>query len=92
MCDAVLTRRDFVAVVAAAAGVVANPLRGALRTLGSSTPVSARRKPVVGFHMDRPYLDPSGMAEPYLPPAGTRSGEILAQLSETEFLSLHPYG
>jgi hypothetical protein len=42
--------------------------------------------------MDRPYLDPSGMAEPYIPPAGTRSGQVLAQLSDSEFSSRHPFG
>ncbi len=52
----------------------------------------ARREPVVGYHMDRPYLDPTGLAEPYVAPAGTRSGQVLAELSESEFRSRLPYG
>lgn len=35
-------------------------------------PVRARRA-VVAFHADQLYLDHSGLAEPYLPPAGLRS-------------------
>jgi hypothetical protein len=49
------------------------------------------RVPVVSFYMDRPYLDPTGMAEPYVPPAGARSAQPLAELSDEEFLRRHPY-
>jgi hypothetical protein len=50
-------------------------LRGPLRS----------RRPVVAFHADQLYLDQSGLAEPYLPPAGLRSldghdAESLARL------------
>ncbi len=55
-------------------------------------PAPPHRNPVVGFYMDRPYLDPTGAAEPYVPPVGTRSGQAHAQLSASEFLSRHPYG
>jgi len=88
-----LSRRAFVAA-AAAAGAAASMSPSTL--LGEGARQGARAAvpatPVVGFHMDRPYLDPSGMAEPYIPPAGTRSGQALAALSESEFLSRHPYG
>jgi len=42
-------------------------------------------EPVVSFHMDQPYLDMTGTAVPYIPPAGTRSGQPLAELSVEEF-------
>jgi hypothetical protein len=99
-----VSRRAFIesgAMVAGAAAVsVAVPvllgeraLPGArLQVEASLAPPDAHRKPVVGFYMDRPYLDPSGMAEPYIPPAGTRSGQVLAEMSESEFRSRHPYG
>ena len=47
---------------------------------------------IVSFHVDRPYVDRSGCAEPYRPPAGTRSGAGAADLSETDFRRRHPYG
>ena len=47
--------------------------------------------PVVSFHLDQPYLDLTGRAIPYLPPAGLRSGQPLAQLSEFALRSAHPY-
>jgi len=88
-----LSRRAFVAA-AAAAGAAASMSPSTL--LGEGARPDARAGvpavPVVGFHMDRPYLDPTGMAEPYIPPAGTRSGQALAELSESEFLRRHPYG
>jgi hypothetical protein len=43
--------------------------------------------PVVSFHLDRPYLDLTGLEEPYVPPAGLRSGASLAALSEEQVLS-----
>ncbi len=49
------------------------------------------RTPVVTFYMDRPYLDWTGTAEPYIPPAGARSGQPLADLSDEAFFSCHPY-
>jgi hypothetical protein len=61
---------------AAAAG--GHWLRGPLRS----------RRPVVAFHADQPYLDQTGLAEPYLPPDGLRSldghdAESLAHLVYT---------
>jgi hypothetical protein len=34
--------------------------------------------PVVGFFLDQPYLDLTGQATPYIPPAGLRSAQPLA--------------
>lgn len=89
--DACLSRRAFVAALAGGAFGVAFPHAfgiAAESSLASSAPL----RPVVGFFMDRPYLDLSGTAQPYIGPAGTRSGQALADLSETEYRSLHPYG
>jgi hypothetical protein len=47
--------------------------------------------PVVSFHLDQPYLDLTGLEQPYVPPAGLRSGAPLAALSEQELLSRY-YG
>jgi hypothetical protein len=99
-----VSRRAFVGGAAMAAGAAAvsvavpalldeHASRGAhAQTEASPAPPETHRDPVVGFYMDRPYLDPTGMAAPYVPPAGTRSGQVLAELSESEFLSRHPYG
>ena len=38
----------------------------------------ASPEPVVGFHMDSPYLDLSGTATPYRPPEGLRGGDAVA--------------
>jgi hypothetical protein len=52
----------------------------ALLLLGGSAVLPAafaatprRMRPVVAFHADQLYLDRSGLAEPYAPPAGLRS-------------------
>jgi hypothetical protein len=50
-----------------------------------------RRAPVVSFFIDRPYLDTSGRATPYLPPIGTRSGQPLAAPSVEEILRRRAY-
>jgi len=86
------SRRTFVegaAAVAVTAAALALPAleRGAVAT--RTRP--AMRAPVVTFHLDRPYLDLSGMSEPYVPPAGTRSGQPLADLSDEVFFSRFPH-
>jgi hypothetical protein len=83
----VLTRREFLArstaLVASGAALYAAPGPA----LCSSNPCA----PVVSFHVDRPYLDITGMAKPYLPPDGTRSGEPLAASSHEELLRRYGY-
>jgi hypothetical protein len=81
-----VSRRLFLthaASVAALFGVarqaVAHPL------VAAANPKAPAREPVVSFHMDQPYLDMTGTAVPYIPPAGTRSGQPLAELSAEEF-------
>ena len=48
----------------------------------------ATPRPVVSFHMDQPYVDHSGTAEPYIPPAGARSAEFIASLDDATIATL----
>ncbi len=88
-----LTRRDFVAklvVAGAAIGAFALTPGGAWATEASASPAQPRN-PVVSFHMDRPYLDTTGTAMPYLPPGGARSGAPVARFSEEAFRRMQCY-
>jgi hypothetical protein len=88
-----LTRRDFVAklaVAGAAIGAFALAPGVAWPAEASASPEQPR-KPVVSFHMDRPYLDPTGTAMPYHPPSGARAGEPAARLSEETFRRMQCY-
>jgi hypothetical protein len=53
---------------------------------------SRRRRPVVSFFLDQPYLDATALDMPYRPPQGVRGGQPLAAMSEHEFRSIAPYG
>ncbi|MGB9068372.1 MAG: hypothetical protein WCC21_07365 [Candidatus Acidiferrales bacterium] len=79
-----LTRREFVAGLAAGAAIVATPAK-----MCAATPWG--RAAVVSIHMDRPYLDRTGRALPYCPPLGLRSAAAVEHLSETEFRSRFVY-
>jgi hypothetical protein len=88
-----LTRRDFVAklaVASAAIGAFALAPEAAW-TAEASAPSSQGRRPVVSFYMERPYIDPTGTAMPYLPPNGTRSGAPVARFSEEVFRRMQCY-
>jgi hypothetical protein len=88
-----MTRRTFVTHCAAtaASGAAFYSVSGFAVTAPTTelhnTLPPDHRTPVVSFHNGRPYLDATGMAEPYLPPHGTRSGQPLAELSEEEYRS-----
>jgi hypothetical protein len=81
-----LTRRDFMAKLAGAAmgAIAVSPAK-----ILAGMP--AIRAAVVSIHLDRPYLDRTGCALPYLPPAGVRAGTAVAHLSETELRLRFPY-
>ncbi len=82
-----LTRRAFARTWAAAGAVIAfAPHEIVLSAMTPSDNVA-----VVSFHMDRPYLDRSGTAVPYHAPAGARSAQFAAQLSEEEFRRSYVY-
>ena len=88
-----LTRREFVAKLAAAAACVATAAK--LPSVQSPAKCQASQpKPranVVGFHLDQPYLDATGHALPYLPPAGLRSAAPIQHLNEQQIRSHNPY-
>jgi hypothetical protein len=93
------TRRTFLGHLAAVTGLVfcipsAMAVGRPTRVADCAAPDArspAAGAPVVSFHMDRPYLDMTGRAEPYVPPDGIRSGQALADLSDVEFLTRHAY-
>ena len=92
-----MTRRKFVARCAAATacGALLRAVPGAtIATLtaqsAKATPLS-HRSPVVSFHLDQPYFDNTGLAPPYLPPAGTRSAQPFAEFSLEDLMRRHAY-
>jgi hypothetical protein len=88
-----LTRRDFVAKLAVAgAAIGAFALVPGAEWPGEASASRAQaRGPVVSFHMDRPYIDPTGTAMPYRPPGGARSGAPAARFSEEVFRRMQCY-
>lgn len=83
-----LTRRDFVVELAGAAmAAAAVPLPA---IICAAPPVTARAA-VVSIHMDQPYIDATGRALPYVPPAGLRAGASAENLTEAEFRSSRIY-
>ncbi len=75
-----LTRRDFLVDLTAASWLAALAAPAKI-----CAPMAPAPQPVVSIHMDQPYLDVTGRALPYLPPAGVRAGAPVAHLTETEF-------
>jgi len=88
-----LTRRDFVAQLAVAgAAIGAFTLAPGAAALTEAPARSQQTcQPVVSFHMDRPYIDPTGTAMPYYPPRGARSGAPVARFSEETFRRMQCY-
>ncbi|MEJ0034778.1 MAG: twin-arginine translocation signal domain-containing protein [Gammaproteobacteria bacterium] len=88
-----LTRRDFLARTTAAGSLAGAGLSLAwVSAAAPATNVVAPRirkaRSVVSFHLDQPYLDPTGEAIPYLPPAGLRGADALARLSAEDLFRL----
>ena len=82
-----VTRREFLVTVPAVGAAMA---LGPLDPRGPQSPggwEGGPHAPIVSFHLDQPYLDLTGLAKPYVPPVGMRSGASLATLSEEEILS-----
>jgi hypothetical protein len=88
-----LTRRDFVAKLAVAgAAVGAFALApGAALAAETAAPSRATRRPVVSFHMDQPYIDPTGTAIPYRRPIGACSAAAVSRLNEETFRRMQCY-
>lgn len=92
-----LTRRVFVTYAAATGGALVAvqmtmPLAAApLNSCDSERPLKRTCEPILSFHLDQPYVDHSGTAEPWQPVRGLRSGDPVAQLSDEELRSLVAY-
>jgi hypothetical protein len=94
-----LTRRDFVGQLAAAGAAVGALSMAAGAGLFADTSASSRQAcgqavsfhEVVSFHMDQPYVDPTGAAMPYHPPRGARSAAPIARFSEEAFRRMQCY-
>jgi hypothetical protein len=69
----ICSRRDFLCTIPLAGGALV-----LLPTL------ALKSASVVSFHMDQPYVDQTGMAKPFVPPAGMRSAAPLAAMSDLE--------
>jgi hypothetical protein len=85
---AILTRREFVgaALIVGALAVLpkwahALPAGAGAQTSAAASPGPAPA-PVVSFHMDQPYVDYTGTAEPFIPPAGAQSAASIAALDD----------
>ncbi|MGD1212075.1 MAG: twin-arginine translocation signal domain-containing protein [Candidatus Acidiferrales bacterium] len=91
-----LTRRDFVAKLAAAGAAIGALSMAPNAVLPFEAPQRVRGevvafREVVSFHMDQPYIDRTGTAVPYRPPQGARSAALVAHLSEEEFRRMQCY-
>ena len=78
-----LSRRGFIAHLGALGAAIAAARWSLPERVCAQTP--SARGAVVSIHMDQPYIDVTGRALPYLPPAGARAAAPVAGLSETEF-------
>jgi len=85
-----LTRRDFIAEMAAASAAIAAAAVPLPAVIFVAPPVAARAA-VVSIHMDQPYIDATGRALPYVPPNGLRAGAPAENLTEAEFRSSQIY-
>jgi len=93
-----LTRRNFLATLAAAGAVLrslalfpAAAISSETLSAGNANDQSCSRSGVVSFHMDQPYFDKTGVSTPYYPPSGARSAAPVAHLSETAFRNEYCY-
>ncbi len=87
-----LTRRGFLGKLAVAGAAVGRAwlIPGGISALGAGGSRDNGTS-VVSFHMDQPYLDTTGKAAPYRPPAGARSAAPVAHLSEEAFRRVQSY-
>jgi hypothetical protein len=83
-----LTRRDFMGECAVAGAAIAAASVSPSQIFAAT---QRKRSAVVSIHLDQPYLDATGTAIPYWPPAGMRSAAPVAHLTEAEFRSRHVY-
>lgn len=70
-------------------GVVAVAAGGSLTGIARASCVPARA--VLSFHCDEPWLDQSGAARPWLPPAGCLGGRTSDDLTDERLRRLNCY-
>ncbi len=75
------SRRRFLRDASFAGGVFA---MAPTLALPSPSAVLALGGPVLSFHLDQPYLDLTGEARIYRPPAGARGGAPIEASSDAE--------
>lgn len=85
-----ITRRLFVqaGLLVGALALLPKAAYALVRDTGAKELPRGVQRPVVSFHMDQPYVDYSGTAEPYVPPVGARSAEHIASLDEATIATL----
>ena len=92
MTDIQTTRRSFMGHLGLMAGMgaVAYTVPGVftIKPAQAANMAPAVAKPVVSVHMDMPWVDMSGRAEPYIPPRGIR---VTARLSPREDFANYHY-
>jgi hypothetical protein len=88
------SRRTFITTLATAGSLLgAMPALALTREPAPALSVSSKSAaprlatPILSFHLDQPYLDWTGEGIPYVPPAGARSGDAIACLSEADLFS-----
>ncbi|HKV05223.1 MAG TPA: hypothetical protein VJO53_08975 [Candidatus Acidoferrales bacterium] len=91
LIGAALTRRAFLGKLAAGAFAGAGSLFFGARAFSKAAAESEPSRAVVSFHMDRPYIDVTGKAMPFLPPRGACSAAPVAHLSERAFRCVNCY-
>lgn len=78
-----VSRREFLLKVPVAGAALAlSPAYAAMPARLLAPSFARKLAPVVSIHLDQPYVDLTGLETPYVPPAGMRSGEPLAALSD----------
>jgi hypothetical protein len=80
-----ITRREFVGAAVLVTSLLTLPMPSraeSAQTRSRALAFAASPQPVISFHMDQPYVDYTGTAEPYVPPLGARSAQTLADLDD----------
>ena len=86
------SRRRFVQALTAAGSVCLSLSCSALvRSMNRPGQSGRRQAPVVSFHLDQPYLDYTGTAEPYLAAEITGEPRLVSRLDDEALRRHFPY-
>jgi hypothetical protein len=77
-----VTRRDFIGATVLVGSLTVLPQVARADPVHLPTHSSSAAQPVISFHMDQPYVDYTGTAQRYVPPAGARSAHFVSELDE----------